>query len=305
MEPHFTPSKEIKILDRNEPLMGKLNYYEIKIIIFLFPIILALIFLAVKVWLPETYIAIVQEDTAIEWFQALFLFVASIVTFIISFKFLKSRLKYHSILYGILAVALLFISLEEISWGQRILNIETTGYFQEKNMQEEITLHNLESVAPLLSKLYILIGLYGACGFLIVAQLKLKRWIPFANFYVPYWFLGSYFFFVFFIYAFLSYIRPFAVNELGIEELQVDYFFIYRDQEPAELLLSMGFLLFVVVNYFRLKKMEQIKGTIPIEYFNVNGKGKTGKSISTKDRSPVSGANRIKEPLPNNSNKGR
>lgn len=166
-------------------------------------------------------------------------------------------------------------------------------------MQEEISVHNLNKVNNLMSELYIAIGLFGSFGWLLVGAINLKRRIPFINFYVPQWFISSYFFFVLFTNTLFSYIRPFAVNELGIEELEIGNFFIYRDQEPAELLLSMGFLLFVVVNYFRLKKMEQIKGTIPIEYFNVNGKDKTGKFISTKDRSHVSGANRIKEPLPN------
>lgn len=306
MEAYPSPSPEKKHHPfSDQPIPGKPKFSGVKMFTFLFPIILALIFLSIKIWLPETYKFIVQEDSVIEYFQAAFFFLASIFAFLIFKRFLKGRWIFHSILYGGLFLGLFFITMEEISWGQRIFNIENPEYFNQNNMQEEISLHNLNKVNNLMSELYIMIGLFGSFGWLFVYGINLKQRIPFVNFYVPQWFISSYFFFVLFTNTLFSYIRPFAVNELGIDELEIGNFFIYRDQEPAELLLSMGFLLFVVVNYFRLKKKEQIKGTIPNEYFNVKGKGKTGKSISTKDRSPVSGANRIKEPLPKNGNKGR
>lgn len=36
-----------------------------------------------------------------------------------------------------------FIAGEELSWGQRIFELETTDYFKENNAQEELNLHNL------------------------------------------------------------------------------------------------------------------------------------------------------------------
>ena len=34
---------------------------------------------------------------------------------------------------------------EEISWGQRIINYDTPKFMQEKNLQNEFTIHNLET----------------------------------------------------------------------------------------------------------------------------------------------------------------
>ena len=37
-------------------------------------------------------------------------------------------------------IAFFFVAGEELSWGQRIIGIETTEYFKENNVQEELNL---------------------------------------------------------------------------------------------------------------------------------------------------------------------
>lgn len=255
---------------------------------FLLPVVLFLTFLGIKISSPETYGIIVQEDTAIEWFQSLFFLLASVVSFFILLKFFRRRLVLHSILYGILALGLLFITMEEISWGQRIFGVETTGYFSQHNMQNEITLHNLKPVAPLLSKLYLLIGLIGTFGWIVVSRIRLKRQIPFASFYIPVWYTSSYFFPVLLVYGLISFVRPYAVEVLGIEELRMGHFLIYRDQEPAELLLSLGFFFFVTANYLRLKRLESPGAGVPRELFHFRMNPKSKKTnLVLKDRSAV------------------
>ena len=254
----------------------------------MFPIALFLAFLSIKIWQPDIYNFIVQEDTAIEWIQASFFFTASVFSFLVFSRFFKRRLVVHSILYGALTMGLFFIAMEEISWGQRIFNFETMGYFSKHNMQKEITLHNLDKVAPLLSKLYIMIGLYGTFGWLLASRTRLKERIPLVNFYVPDWSLAPYFFFVFLIYFVLSYIRPFAVEELGIEELRAGHFIIFRDQEPAELLLSIGFLLFVAVSYMRIRKMESENKMVQKGFSSFKAKPDLKKvKPRSKDRNPL------------------
>lgn len=200
---------------------------------------------------PHTYILLIQEDSVIEYAQAIFYFLASIFPLFISIRFFKNKLTLHGVLYGILAIGLLFISLEEISWGQRIFHLETFGYIARHNTQHEISLHNLDTVQPLLHAIYILTGGYGAFAWLFallfVSRAKTKC-SHIANFIVPDWFISSYFFFAFFLYILLSYIGLFGVS-IGIEELRIGRFLRWRDQEPAELLLSLGFLSFVLVNY--------------------------------------------------------
>lgn len=233
--------------------MKKLSSYHTKILVFLFPIALFFIFLSIKMVSPDTYILLIQEDTVVEYAQAFFYFLASIFSSLISIRFLKNKLTLHAVLYAILAVGLLFIFLEEISWGQRIFNIENSDYFNQHNVQNEISLHNLDIVQPMVHKIYILVGFYGAFSWLFVRRFMSRtktKCSHIVNFIVPDWFISSYFFFVLFIYVLLDYVRPFGVV-IGIKEFQMGVFFEWRDQEPAELLLSLGFLFFTIINYMK------------------------------------------------------
>ena len=60
--------------------------------------------------------------------------------------------------------------LEEISWGQRLFDLETPALLLEHNKQDgggEITLHNLEVASPFLHEAYVLVGLAGGLGWLL------------------------------------------------------------------------------------------------------------------------------------------
>jgi hypothetical protein len=224
-----------------------------KIFTFLFPVIIFFIFLCIKIISPEAYLLLIREDTAMEYIQAIFCFVSSIIAFKISTKFIKNKMILKGLLYGIFAIGLLFVSFEEISWGQRIFHIYEPAYFAKNNTQKELTIHNLKTVQPLLIKLYIIIGFYGAFAWIVVSKLsflkKNKYLVDIFNYIVPVWYISPYFFFVFFIYS-LFYLFP---PHLGS-------FLIYKDQEPPELLLSLGFLIFVIYNYYRVKTIHRDPG---------------------------------------------
>jgi hypothetical protein len=83
------------------------------------------------------------EDGFVEWVTSIALFIAFCVSVR---RFLRSRklfpLKGQLILLFICAVCL-FGAGEEISWGQRIFEIETPAALAERNAQKEFNLHNL------------------------------------------------------------------------------------------------------------------------------------------------------------------
>jgi hypothetical protein len=217
-----------------------------KMFFFLFPITLFLMFLCMKLVLPDVYISLIREDSVIEWMQVVFYLISSIIALLVSIKSLRHKMTLNGVLYGILAIGLLFISLEEVSWGQRIIHIATPDYFRQHNVQHEISLHNLRAVQPIVHGIYMLVGFYGAFAwiFLYLFTQKAKtRYHHIVNFVVPDWFLSSYFFFTFFIYTLLGLVRPHPGD-----------FLVWQDQEPMELLLSLGFLSFAAFNYVRLRK---------------------------------------------------
>jgi hypothetical protein len=217
-----------------------------KLVVFLFPIALFLIFLAIKLVSPSTYTLIIQEDSAIEYAQAFFYALASVLSFIVSVTFLRNKMVLHGILFGALTIALLFIALEEISWGQRIFNIENPEYFEKHNVQNEISFHNLDATVDILHDVYILTGAYGAFAWLLVLKYltrEKEKIRLIADYIVPDWFVSSYFFFVFLIYVVFDFTKPYPGG-----------FLLWRDQEPFELILSMGFLLFLISKQIKLRR---------------------------------------------------
>ena len=223
-----------------------MSNHHIKILVFLFPITLFSIFLYIKLLSPDTYIYYCfPEDSVIEYAQAFFYFISSMLSFFVSIKFLKNKLALHGVLYGILAIGLLFICLEEISWGQRLFNLKIFVYFEQHNLQHEITFHNLDIMKPILFYIVMLVGFYGAFAWLFVRLFVPRaktKCVHIVNYLVPDWFISSYFFFVFFIFTLLHFMHP---HQYG--------FLSWRDEEIAELLCSLGFLSFVVTNYLRLR----------------------------------------------------
>jgi hypothetical protein len=83
------------------------------------------------------------EDGFVEGGSAIFLFISSMLLLYRFFKLFKYKDLFWKI--GILAMAIIFFfgAGEEISWGQRIFNVESSEYFLENNAQGETNLHNM------------------------------------------------------------------------------------------------------------------------------------------------------------------
>lgn len=84
-----------------------------------------------------------KEDGYAESGTALFLFSSSLLLIYRLIKLYKFKKPLW--IFGMLAIALVFLfgAGEEISWGQRIFNVESSEYFLENNAQGETNLHNM------------------------------------------------------------------------------------------------------------------------------------------------------------------
>ena len=105
-----------------------------------FTISISVIFISYLVYLffkEDTVNKLGREDGLFEYLTALSFLIAAMFFF---FNFLYQK-KLINLLF---ALIFLFGMGEEISWGQRILNYGTPEYFKEKNIQNELNLHNLE-----------------------------------------------------------------------------------------------------------------------------------------------------------------
>ena len=90
-----------------------------------------------------------REDGVVEYIGAALFFLASVLYFLL---YKNSRLHSNldwlpvkgNVFYFLLAVAFLFVGMEEISWGQLIFGFETPGSIREMNAQSEFNFHNLD-----------------------------------------------------------------------------------------------------------------------------------------------------------------
>lgn len=83
------------------------------------------------------------EDGFVENGSAIFLLSSSLLLLYRFFKLFKQKAFFWKV--GILALVVVFFfgAGEEISWGQRIFNLESSQFFIENNAQGETNLHNM------------------------------------------------------------------------------------------------------------------------------------------------------------------
>lgn len=145
----------------------------LKKIFYLIPPILLFIFILLEKFQSELFIDILEEDGIAETFQFLLYFLSSIFLY----KSSKKITGKTKIIYLILFIGLIFVAGEEISWGQRILGIETPESYKQINQQNEITLHNINFIHfNLLHEAFMLVGLIGSIShFFIKKFIKNKQ----------------------------------------------------------------------------------------------------------------------------------
>ena len=87
---------------------------------------------------PVAYVFFVAEDSWAEFGT----FVFWLFTF---FALIWGLVKYPDFRkpgHVMFALAAFFMAMEEVSWGQRIFQLETPGFFATHNYQKELSLHN-------------------------------------------------------------------------------------------------------------------------------------------------------------------
>jgi hypothetical protein len=223
--------------------MAESRVLHMRRIIFMIPFMVIGLFLALKWHGNGIYTALIQEDTWIENAQFVLYLTASICCSLAVRLYLKQGNIVHGSVHAIFSVALLLIGLEEISWGQRIFDLPTPEYFKTHNFQGELTFHNLGRIQALLHFGYIAVGVWGTFSWMLPAPAKSSQAEYLRKVCSPPWFISSYFLPVFFIYTLLEF----------FEKPSEGSFLVWRDQEPAELLLAAGCAVFAVTLWRNVK----------------------------------------------------
>jgi len=174
------------------------------LILFIFPIMVWSGALVLKLYEKRVYGWLVKEDGLVEYVSALFYLVACLLSLFVYGNLRHHRhLKHIALLFLTLSIGLGFIFGEELSWGQRILGVETPEFISQYNQQNEINIHNTLN-SQLVHMGYIIIGLYGMVGFHLVGK-RIDGIIPqFSEWCLPRPSLALYFFPTFLVYFFGS-----------------------------------------------------------------------------------------------------
>ena len=197
--------------------------------------------LALRVVTPGFYRHLVTEDGIIEWATAAVYLGAAAFTIAIVRRLRRTEYRAFWVPYLLLGIGFVFVAGEEISWGQRQLDFTGPDALVERNIQSESNLHNTLS-ERWLHGTYIAVGLYAGL---------LSRWIaPFlvgkhrAWLIAPAAALALYFLVPAAVYVYFDYLDPIIRAVLG-DDYGWRQLRLGNMQEVAELVLGIGFLLFV------------------------------------------------------------
>jgi len=122
---------------------------------------------------PSSFYPYVREDGFTETLTVFVFLFSMIFSLYLSLR-LKNGL--HRLTYFILFLLFLFGLGEEISWGQRIFNLQSPDFFLDNNAQKETNFHNLKIGDVKINKLLFgkILGIFLAVYFLIFPLLFRK-----------------------------------------------------------------------------------------------------------------------------------
>lgn len=215
---------------------------KMKRFLFILPFFATIILIIAKIRLGDSrsYRMILDEGGFIEYGTVIAYYLATGFSIPIGRLFFQLHQKVLGLGYYLYGAFFLFVALEEVSWGQRLFGWEVPRFFKVYNSQEELTIHNLVWFRSHIGEVIIIISSICLLGgiFWFRSYYRKRTTHHYITYLFPGWFLGSFFVLPLIIYAILEYTDKFG-------------FFISGDEEFAELLLSLGFLFFVITSYFR------------------------------------------------------
>ncbi len=197
--------------------------------IFVFPLLTFGLLYLVSLWPFNIFKEIVKEDRLIEYAQFFVLLIGSVVSFLQSLRFFGQKQWLRATFYALASLALFFVAGDEISWGQRILGLESGAALQEINRQGELTVHNLYAVEWLVIYAYVAMSALGVAAYWLTKLSKpLNRYTSL----VPSWILGFYF-----AFALLYF----------VQQLRIKWGIWHSWSEVAELSLYLGLVWWVIL----------------------------------------------------------
>lgn len=119
---------------------------------------------ALRMGVPDAVPRLIKEDGALEYLQVLMYATAACFALLVGARSTSPLIR--SAFWGF-GLACVFVALEEVSWGERLLGFDPPQSIRDLNTQGEMNLHNLDPIQRFLHFAYILAGLIGGLGWLV------------------------------------------------------------------------------------------------------------------------------------------
>lgn len=210
--------------------------------IFTAPVVVAATGIAAAFAGKNIYKWYTEEDGIAESIQAVLYAASLIMCLLVVRHHFTTKNRLIGVLYVLLACGLFFMVGEELSWGQRIFGWGTPAPMKSINKQEETNLHNINGVGSTFKWVQGLVGAYGLFLPLICLNRRiLPRNRKLVDSVVPH-------------YSLIVFFLPMFCWRLyrNLWEDPVRYYYVITNyNEIIELILAMGFCLFLI---FQLRK---------------------------------------------------
>ncbi len=145
----------------------RLTIFEILLLIFTSTLVITGIVIARidVLWFENNYAV---EDGFVENWTLVPLLIAAVYAITRIYKLRKYKTSAFIITMSFITVFSIFVAGEEISWGQRIFNTESSAFFKENNVQGETNLHNMVIGGTKINKLIFSQLMVVAVGFYLL-----------------------------------------------------------------------------------------------------------------------------------------
>jgi hypothetical protein len=188
----------------------------------------------------DLFLVLTSEDGWVENAQALLFVGGAVLCALIARHLRRPPGSWWAVCYGVATVGLAFVAAEEISWGQRLLGFDTPAWFA-RNRQGETNFHNLPGFRNVLIAIVLPTLVLSVAGGLYVWFLRREAWARLrAYLWLPHPILLPTWVCVFNMPTPMARLR-FAGSPDTREGLAFQ-----RLQEPAELLLAFGVVVFLI-----------------------------------------------------------
>ena len=208
---------------------------------------------AIMTWLAfmdvKTYRTLIREDGIVEYGSAVLWFLAAIAMSLRLFsRPVPHRPRAYHLGFVLLFVAFFLVCCgEEISWGQRIFDIETSDWLTKVNVQNELTLHNIGSISVFANVFFLLVVSF----FVVIPVVSLKfpescRSLKYLSFPTPSKFAIG----VFLVALTTWVIIGLRFGTLGFHpySFYTENYYTQMDDEVFEFLIAFSFFSFSVLN---------------------------------------------------------